>query len=84
MPEDQNSAASALQDMNAIIGAIIPSIGLIGGLASVIIQLAKKNGIDVGTFEQEVVKYNTAQARVLTNYERFKAKYPTAPIPDEG
>jgi hypothetical protein len=32
MPEDQNSAASALQDMNAIIGAIIPSIGLIGGL----------------------------------------------------
>lgn len=69
------STGQVLTDVNMILGQFIPLVGLVGVSVRAIIALAKANGVDVATFEEEMARYNAQLSGLDAAIADFRAKY---------
>lgn len=76
MPIDLDKVDDALDQVNKTIGALVPLVGTIGGIARLLIGMAHKQGLDTTTFEAEIAKFDAQHADLHAAVAEFQAKYP--------
>jgi len=77
------SVEGTLIDLNRIIMQINPLIGVVGGLATLIIATARKAGVDTKPFEEEMARWETNREALRSAIDEFRAKYPEASQPPQ-
>lgn len=88
---DLKNVETALTDINNIVSKIDPLVGVIGGLASLVIETARKARVDTTSFEEDMAKWEPNRAGLKSAIDEFRAKYPqaapappTPPTPSSG
>lgn len=82
MPEEKSAlekTAQTLEQLNAVVGLINPLVPVVIGIAKIVVQLAHKQGVEVGTFEQEVVRLTATHDRISAADAQWRSEHPVAP-----
>lgn len=78
---DLNKIEDALTSMNRIVSQINPLIGVVGGLAALVIETARRAGVNTREFEDEMAQWDINRENLRTAIDEFNAKYPAEPTP---
>lgn len=78
---DLTKVDATLDQVDKTVGALIPLVGTIGGIARLFIGMAKKQGLDTTTFEAEIAKFDAQSADLHSAVAEFRAKYPKTALP---
>lgn len=78
MPIDTAKVDAALDTINKTVGALVPLVGTIGGIARLFVGMAKKQGLDTATFEAEIAKFDAQHADLHAAVAEFRTQFPSA------
>lgn len=75
---DATKVEQALIDANAIVGQIVPLVGIVGVAVRGIAALLRAQGQDAqaATFEAELAKFEAQRGNLRAALDDFHAKYP--------
>jgi hypothetical protein len=82
--ERLNQAEQTIDKLTDLVGAFIPQIQAGKVLYSAIKEIAGQLGVGVGTFDEEIAKYDTAAVKaqaVIDEYRALRAQQSTPPTP---
>lgn len=72
-------ATEIMNQINGLISAINPIAGAVIGIGKIIVALAKRDGVDIGTLETELVTLEATRARIQAGQDQWRAEHPTTP-----
>jgi len=75
---DVNKVDKALDAIDKTVGALVPLVGTIGGLARLFISMAQKQGLDTTTFEAQIAKFDAQHADLHSAVNEFRTLFPRA------
>lgn len=87
-PIDVTKVDAAIDQIDRTVGALVPLVGTIGGLARLFIGMAKKQGLDTAEFETEIAKFDAQHADLHAAVTEFRTQFPregtAAPVTPAG
>ena len=73
-----------LEDVNKVLTQLLPIAGLSMTMIRMLAALLKRNGVDIGPFQQEIARHETALSNAEAATAEFRQKYGYAGQPLPG
>lgn len=70
---------NALVSINGILSQIDPIVATVGAVAAIVIKIAKHDGVEVGTLEQELARMGAAREGIRDAIDKWNSEHPMNP-----